>query len=174
MIVFLRPLGLRLDGVRADAAERFRRERVPAMRDGAKRLEPYIREMYYRAAGESFPLGEIGQNAGWRGVGYNDQGGAYGSVPAVVELPGGNRAVELHVPDAYGASSYLDFTAADLPALRTGRLTIRFDLLRQRAATAQGKKLASLAGEWHARLDPRMAYRDFGGAAAPEAPAPNS
>jgi 5-methylthioadenosine/S-adenosylhomocysteine deaminase len=40
------------------AAERFRREHVPAMRDGAKRLEPYIREMYYRAAGESLPLGD--------------------------------------------------------------------------------------------------------------------
>jgi len=41
-----------------EAAERFRRERVPAMREGAKRLEPYIREMYYRAAGEALPLGE--------------------------------------------------------------------------------------------------------------------
>lgn len=40
------------------AAERFRRERVPAMRAGAKRLEPYIREMYYRAAAETLPLGE--------------------------------------------------------------------------------------------------------------------
>lgn len=40
------------------AAERFRREHVPAMRNGAKRLEPYIREMYYRAAGESLPLGD--------------------------------------------------------------------------------------------------------------------
>lgn len=41
-----------------EAAERFRRERVPAMRAGARRLEPYIREMYYRAAGETLPLGE--------------------------------------------------------------------------------------------------------------------
>jgi 5-methylthioadenosine/S-adenosylhomocysteine deaminase len=41
-----------------DAAERFRRERVPAMRAGARRLEPHIREMYYRAAGEALPLGE--------------------------------------------------------------------------------------------------------------------
>jgi 5-methylthioadenosine/S-adenosylhomocysteine deaminase len=40
------------------AAERFRRERVPAMREGAKRLEPYIREMYYRAHAEALPLGE--------------------------------------------------------------------------------------------------------------------
>ena len=31
------------------AAERFRRDRVPAMEAGARRLEPYIREMYYRA-----------------------------------------------------------------------------------------------------------------------------
>lgn len=41
-----------------DAAERFRRESVPAMRAGAKRLEPQIREMYYRASGEVMPLGE--------------------------------------------------------------------------------------------------------------------
>ena len=40
------------------AAERFRRERIPAMREGAKRLESHIREMYYRAAGESLSLGE--------------------------------------------------------------------------------------------------------------------
>jgi 5-methylthioadenosine/S-adenosylhomocysteine deaminase len=40
------------------AAERFRRERVPAMREGARRLEPYIREMYYRAHAEPLPLGE--------------------------------------------------------------------------------------------------------------------
>jgi 5-methylthioadenosine/S-adenosylhomocysteine deaminase len=41
-----------------DAAERFRCERVPAMRAGAKRLEPFIRDMYYRAAAEPHPLGE--------------------------------------------------------------------------------------------------------------------
>jgi 5-methylthioadenosine/S-adenosylhomocysteine deaminase len=41
-----------------DAAERFRRERIPAMRAGAKRLEPYIREMYYRAAAEPLALGD--------------------------------------------------------------------------------------------------------------------
>ena len=40
------------------AAERFRRDRVPAMREGATRLEGYIREMYYRAAGESLALGD--------------------------------------------------------------------------------------------------------------------
>jgi len=40
------------------AAERFRRERIPAMEAGARRLEVWIREMYYRAAGESLPLGE--------------------------------------------------------------------------------------------------------------------
>jgi 5-methylthioadenosine/S-adenosylhomocysteine deaminase len=41
-----------------EAAERFRRERIPAMREGAKGLESHIREMYYRAAGESLSLGE--------------------------------------------------------------------------------------------------------------------
>jgi len=49
------------DAMRArvrEAAERFRRERVPAMQAGAKRLEGYIREMYYRAAAEALPLGE--------------------------------------------------------------------------------------------------------------------
>jgi 5-methylthioadenosine/S-adenosylhomocysteine deaminase len=40
------------------SAERFRRERVPAMEAGARRLEPYIREMYYRAAGETLSHGE--------------------------------------------------------------------------------------------------------------------
>ncbi len=47
-----------------EAAERFRRERVPAMRAGAKRLEPHIREMYYRAAGEALPLGEAPRRIG--------------------------------------------------------------------------------------------------------------
>jgi len=46
------------------AAERFRRERVPAMQAGAARLEPYIREMYYRAAGENLPLGESRRRLG--------------------------------------------------------------------------------------------------------------
>ena len=49
------------DAMRArvrEAAERFRRERVPAMQAGAKRLAGYIREMYYRAAAETLPLGE--------------------------------------------------------------------------------------------------------------------
>ncbi len=40
------------------AAERFRREHVPAMQEGARRLEGWIREMYYRAAGETLDLGE--------------------------------------------------------------------------------------------------------------------
>lgn len=39
------------------AAERFRRERMPAMRAGAKRLEAPIRDMYYRAAAEASALG---------------------------------------------------------------------------------------------------------------------
>ena len=47
-----------------EAAERFRRERVPAMRDGAKRLEPAIREMYYRAHAEALPLGEAPRRIG--------------------------------------------------------------------------------------------------------------
>ena len=41
-----------------EAAERFRRDRAPAMREGAKRLEGPIRAMYYRAAGEALALGE--------------------------------------------------------------------------------------------------------------------
>lgn len=41
-----------------EAAERFRRERVPAMEEGASRLAPYIRDMYYRAAAEPLSLGE--------------------------------------------------------------------------------------------------------------------
>jgi 5-methylthioadenosine/S-adenosylhomocysteine deaminase len=56
-----RILTLDEDALRAEAraaAERFRRERVPAMQDGARRLEPYIREMYYRAAAEPLALGE--------------------------------------------------------------------------------------------------------------------
>ena len=40
------------------AAERFRRERVPAMEEGARRLEPFVREMYYRSAAEPLPLGD--------------------------------------------------------------------------------------------------------------------
>ncbi len=40
------------------AAERFRRDRVPAMAAGARRLEPYIRAMYYRAAAEPLALGD--------------------------------------------------------------------------------------------------------------------
>ncbi|MGH7003365.1 MAG: amidohydrolase family protein, partial [Alphaproteobacteria bacterium] len=40
------------------AAERFRRESVPAMRAGAARLESSIRAMYYRAAQEDIDLGE--------------------------------------------------------------------------------------------------------------------
>ena len=56
-----RILTLDEDAVRAEvreAAERFRRERVPAMQEGARRLEPYIRDMYYRAAAEPLSLGE--------------------------------------------------------------------------------------------------------------------
>ena len=47
-----------------EAAERFRRERVPLMREGAQRLEPYIREMYYRAHGEALPVGETPRRIG--------------------------------------------------------------------------------------------------------------
>ncbi|MFO0987161.1 MAG: amidohydrolase [Alphaproteobacteria bacterium] len=47
-----------------EAAERFRRERVPAMRAGAQRLEPHIRAMYYRAAAEALPLGEAPRRIG--------------------------------------------------------------------------------------------------------------
>ena len=47
-----------------EAAERFRRERVPAMRTGAQRLEPHIRAMYYRAAAEALPLGEAPRRIG--------------------------------------------------------------------------------------------------------------
>lgn len=56
-----RILTLDEDAIRAEAraaAERFRRERVPAMQEGARRLEPYIRDMYYRAAAEPLALGE--------------------------------------------------------------------------------------------------------------------
>ena len=55
------------DAMRArvrEAAERFRRERVPAMQAGAKRLEPYVRQMYYRAAGETLPLGDAPRRLG--------------------------------------------------------------------------------------------------------------
>lgn len=39
-----------------EAAERFRRDRMPAMRAGAARLEAPIREMYYRAAADAQSL----------------------------------------------------------------------------------------------------------------------
>ncbi|MCW5773171.1 MAG: amidohydrolase [Rhodospirillaceae bacterium] len=40
-----------------ESAERFRRDRVPAMRAGAARLEAPIRDLYYRAAAEASALG---------------------------------------------------------------------------------------------------------------------
>jgi hypothetical protein len=88
-------------------------------------------EVLYDSGGfESFPLGSIAQNAGWRGIGSNDYGGTPGNVPAVVVLPDGNRALELRVPDANGAMSYFDFTANQIPELTTGRMTVEFDVLR--------------------------------------------
>jgi len=39
----------------SEAAERFSNEYVPRMRDGAKYLEPYLREMYLRAMSVSLP-----------------------------------------------------------------------------------------------------------------------
>ena len=40
----------------AEAAERFRRERLPAMHAGARRVEPYVRQVYERATAMDVPV----------------------------------------------------------------------------------------------------------------------
>jgi 5-methylthioadenosine/S-adenosylhomocysteine deaminase len=42
----------------AEAAERFRRERLPAMWAGARRVEPYVRQVYERATAMAVPVAE--------------------------------------------------------------------------------------------------------------------
>jgi hypothetical protein len=41
-----------------EAAERFRRERLPAMWAGARRVEPYVRQVYERATAMEVPAAE--------------------------------------------------------------------------------------------------------------------
>ena len=41
-----------------EAADRFRRERLPAMWAGARRVEPYVREVYERATAMAVPVAE--------------------------------------------------------------------------------------------------------------------
>ncbi|MFQ5805396.1 MAG: hypothetical protein ACE5I3_02975 [Phycisphaerae bacterium] len=92
-----------------------------------------VRVVYDAEGFEGFPLGPINGNPGWYAYGYNyaNPPGPPGVEPVVVDLPDGNRAVQLEVPDAYGAMSYMQMSWWPLVDTSSGQLRIEFDIFRE-------------------------------------------